>query len=129
MFREINKLESFFFSIEATDFYRKDKIIKEFQKVLNFLVIVIFRIFGKVYKLFLECGCLISFFSFFYVWFIFVIFCYFSASIFIHLYFLQNINDRQYILNLVIKHLPFSLNFLHVFLHGSTVKFRKKFLL
>jgi hypothetical protein len=45
------------------------------------------------------------------------------------LYFLQNINDRQYILNLVIKHLPFSLNFLHVFLHGSTVKFRKKFLL
>lgn len=123
MFREINKLESFLFSIEAANFNREDETFKELQEVFDLFVVVIFRIFCKVYKLLSECSCLVRFSSFFYIWFVFVVFCYFSTAIFINLYFLKNIYDRKYILDLVIKHRPFSLNFFRVFFHSSAVKF------
>jgi len=60
MFGEVNELESFLFSVKATDLDWEDEIFKEFKEVFDLLVVIVFWIFGKVDEILPKCCCFIS---------------------------------------------------------------------
>ena len=103
MFREIDELQSFFFTVERVYLDREDEAIKDVQEVSNALISL--DLFGISNEFFPEGLGLFSFRNFFNIRPVFISISQFFALFLEDKYFLQDIQDTQDVLNMFIEHI------------------------